>query len=65
MYNSSDNFICSYRDEGVLIIGSGAAVHNLHDMWNYMNKPAPSFVKSFDQNVEASVVKLTVSDCQW
>jgi len=45
------------RDEGVLIIGSGAAEHNLREMWQYMDRPTPSFVKSFDKNLEDSVLK--------
>lgn len=37
------------RDEGVLVIVSGMAVHNLRDMWKAMQRPAPMpYTVSFD-----------------
>ena len=36
------------RDENVLIIGSGSAVHNLPQMGQFINKPTPTFVSEFD-----------------
>jgi 4,5-DOPA dioxygenase extradiol len=37
------------RDEGILIIVSGMAVHNLRDMWKAMQRPAPMpYSLSFD-----------------
>ncbi|KAI8059874.1 Extradiol ring-cleavage dioxygenase, class III enzyme, subunit B [Gongronella butleri] len=40
------------RDENVVIIGSGAAIHNLRDMWAGMDKPSPSFVANFDKALD-------------
>lgn len=37
------------RDEGILVIVSGMAVHNLRDMWQAMQRPAPMpYTVSFD-----------------
>jgi len=37
------------RDEGILVIVSGMAVHNLRDMWKAMQRPAPMpYTVSFD-----------------
>ena len=37
------------RDEGILVIVSGMAVHNLRDMWQAMQRPAPMpYSLSFD-----------------
>lgn len=40
----------SLRDEGIQIIVSGMAVHNLRDMWRAMSMPGPMpYTTSFDQ----------------
>ncbi|KAI8888202.1 Extradiol aromatic ring-opening dioxygenase [Backusella circina FSU 941] len=40
------------RDEGVVIIGSGSAVHNLRELWTYGDKPSPKWVADFDKDME-------------
>lgn len=47
------------RDENVVIIGSGSAVHNLSQLWTYGDKPSPKFVVDFDKDMENIAVKLT------
>ncbi|RPA82992.1 LigB-domain-containing protein [Ascobolus immersus RN42] len=49
------------RDEGVLIVASGMAVHNLRELWTYMSKPgsmAP-YTKPFDDALTEAVVRGT------
>jgi 4,5-DOPA dioxygenase extradiol len=44
------------REEGVLLIVSGMAVHNLRDMWQAMQKPSPMpYSVSFDAALKAAV----------
>lgn len=46
----------SLRDEGVQVIASGMAVHNLRDMWAAMSKPTPMpYTVSFDQAMKEAV----------
>lgn len=44
------------REEGVVVIVSGMAVHNLRDMWAAMNKPGPmGYTVSFDEALKEAV----------
>ena len=48
--------VASLRDEGIQIIVSGMAVHNLRDLWRSMSKPSPmSYTTSFDQALKDAV----------
>lgn len=51
------------RDEGILVIVSGMAVHNLRDMWQAMQRPAPMpYSLSFDAALkEAAEQKVCLS----
>ncbi|KAI8986385.1 aromatic ring-opening dioxygenase LigB subunit [Pilobolus umbonatus] len=40
------------REEGVLIIGSGSAVHNLREIWSYSGKGSPNYANEFDKELE-------------
>lgn len=44
------------REEGILVIVSGMAVHNLRDMWKAMQRPAPMpYSLSFDAALKGAV----------
>ena len=48
--------VSSLRDEGVQIIVSGMAVHNLRDMWKAMAQPTPRpYALSFDEALREAV----------
>jgi 4,5-DOPA dioxygenase extradiol len=49
----------AFREEGIVIIGSGSAVHNLQQLWTFADKPSPKFVMDFDKEMEAIACKLT------
>ncbi|KAK9453638.1 Extradiol ring-cleavage dioxygenase, class III enzyme, subunit B [Dipodascopsis uninucleata] len=46
------------RDEGVLIIGSGMSVHNLREMWAYLDSVAP-YTKAFDSSLRDALITNT------
>jgi 4,5-DOPA dioxygenase extradiol len=44
------------REEGILVVVSGMAVHNLRDMWKAMQRPAPMpYSVSFDAALKEAV----------
>lgn len=48
--------VSALRDEGVQIIVSGMAVHNLRDMWKAMGQPTPMpYAVSFDAAIKEAV----------
>ena len=48
--------VSSLRDEGIQIIVSGQAVHNLRDLWKAMGQPTPMpYTTTFDQALKEAV----------
>ncbi|KAJ1957153.1 hypothetical protein GGI12_005104 [Dipsacomyces acuminosporus] len=48
------------REQGIVIVGSGMAVHNLRDMWG--SDEVRPYVKPFDREVENAVVNVSSGD---
>jgi 4,5-DOPA dioxygenase extradiol len=49
-----------FRDENILIIGSGSAVHNLEGWRVWGDKPSPDYVFNFDKEMESYATDLIV-----
>ncbi|KAG1578741.1 hypothetical protein G6F48_011695 [Rhizopus delemar] len=49
----------SLRDENIVIIGSGSAVHNLEGWRTFGEKPSPDYVFEFDKLMETFATKYT------
>ncbi|KAJ1807274.1 hypothetical protein LPJ75_004844, partial [Coemansia sp. RSA 2598] len=43
------------RDQGVVIVGSGMAVHNLRDLFTSRSQGVPAYVPIFDKQIEAAL----------
>lgn len=54
------HFIRLYRDENILIIASGSAVHNIEGARVWGDKPVPDYVFDFDKELEKYTLELTV-----
>ena len=50
--NKGSQIYKNFRDEGIVIIGSGSSVHNLRLLWSNMDKPSPQWVIDFDKDME-------------
>ncbi|KAI9302664.1 extradiol ring-cleavage dioxygenase [Cunninghamella echinulata] len=49
--------ISSLREQNILIIGSGTAVHNLRDAFSGFHKKSPDYVYEFDKSMEKIAVE--------
>lgn len=57
--------LVSLKDEGIVVIGSGSATHNLHEFFHARHAPeeqAPEWVAKFDAWVRAKVAEGAVDD---
>ncbi|KAI8643877.1 aromatic ring-opening dioxygenase LigB subunit [Parasitella parasitica] len=59
MHTKMGEALASLRDENIVIIGSGSAVHNLSTLWTYGDKPSPKFVLDFDKGMERIACRFT------
>lgn len=56
------DLVVLHRDENIVIIGSGSAVHNLSTLWTYGDKPSPKFVHDFDKDMENIACRFTAEE---
>ncbi|KAJ1879000.1 hypothetical protein LPJ57_003079 [Coemansia sp. RSA 486] len=45
------------RDQGVIIVGSGMAVHNLRDLFTGRSQEVPAYVPMFDKQIEQALLE--------
>ncbi|CAO3609768.1 unnamed protein product [Mucor fragilis] len=62
MHTKMGEALAPLRDENIVIIGSGSAVHNLSTLWTYGDKPSPKFVHDFDKDMENIACRFTAEE---
>ncbi|KAF1806130.1 putative aromatic ring-opening dioxygenase LigB subunit [Mucor lusitanicus] len=62
MHTKMGEALAPLRDENIVIIGSGSAVHNLSTLWSYGDKPSPKFVHDFDKDMENIACRFTAKE---